>query len=296
MNLKTIEQISKNNTSIFRVLTGGFIRSLTPKQACGLLKKYYDNPFIREKVITVITDNLQKKTFAIHHKKLLEYLYNKLHGEELYYCKNAVANCLDALIPYVGKLNKIKILKSFLLSNYRGIRKKAYKHNLLCHSSLQKLLLHNLLVFSEAEDSLINIIAYCSNKFIMKHFKILYKAVQDYSSLRQKNFWLLKEFFLKFPTLNSWQLKKIKSVDRITYIYVCAIRHHKIGNKEAIDMYMEELSAYRQYIENLQKKSGTRYHSEDKRKLILWCYAKLGLWQVIGKLLKKDPSIFEKSW
>jgi len=198
---------------------------------------------------------------------LFEKAYSLLGSLNSYFKKESASMILIGLCPHISKLNQNKLLYCFLQSAYKNNRKKAYTY-LLDNWSLNYQKIVEKTWKEYGDDEIINLlVAKMSKSFLFKNFKELSSHFEEEDLKYDFRLKILRNRFYAriFDSIPS-ELKKLKSKDPISFIFVIKECGKKIDPSWAMEIY--------------KKFPRSRFLSR-------W-YAEMGLWKDI---LKKDQNL-----
>jgi hypothetical protein len=228
------------------------ILSLTPKQTCELIDlNFKQNYKIRRLIAYKISNDIENK-YHTYHKNMILNILEKINNKS-FPKKEAAARFIDIIYHRLPQKEQCNILNKLLNSPYSKIRNMAYKRMKdYWEENYVEHIHRNWIKFKD--NSCINIIINnFPSTYLLENYKELIKYVNPYQ---------LSKLFLIICNLDYKKVKELKEIDQVSYVYVVTKFNKKITEKEAKEI----------LINNYQN---------ERVGLLIWCFGKMRLWDVI---------------
>lgn len=250
---------NNENNLLNSSLLYSLILALKPKDACRFFEFNFSQPYkIRNYTLQKIASDISIKYFDFHKefvRKLLELLENSEFRK-----KDSCAFAVDSLYNNLSDNEQDFILRIFLSSKYINLRRRAYKRlRYNWRPEFEEIITKNLTKYRDLE-CLNIIIENYSREFLLEEYSELIKYLDQY---------LLSKFYIKLSPLSMFQLKDLKRINKISYLYVIVKLKLKISQKESLEILIEN-------------------KKHEKIGLILWCIGKLGHWNNLVRFINKN--------
>ena len=227
--------IDHNKTGdLYAHFRNAFLACLSPEENCVALDLGFDQSAELRQSIPAHIHNDMKRMFDDCHKQLLETLLHNLTQKR---CHNRqlIAYCLDKLVDAAPQLFQDPIIKVFLESPYRIIRRRAL--NRLYENWDDRFEVQVASSWLKYYDPLSTrlIVEKFPSEFLLKHFDVLDENVEFHSTKA-----ILYEH--TYPASND-SLKRLFQRDGITYAYICAKTGRIFSEDEAhqlVDQYSDD--------------------------------------------------------
>lgn len=253
-----LEEIGKSQDYKNKILIIAFINSLSSKEACSFFDTSFEQlPYVRRYLLKKISEDIQVN-YKQEHENLINVLLKKAE-EKSFSKKKSCAYVIHHLFQYVPKRKQSEILDAFIESKYSSFREKAVRILYDKWDSKYEKVIWNM--WNKYNDD------NCM-KLILEKFPVSFLSKKVYEFTPYLEDWEQRRLFIKIAAVNKKIITDLKKKDPITYTYILVKNGKKLSRKKAW---------------NLIKK----YHLHEKITLLLWCFGKMGLWDVLVKFKKK---------
>lgn len=253
-----IQAFSKNEQPLRAPMKRATLRAmvdcLESEDKCSIHEREFCSTFeIRDAVLRNLSKdkNIGKSKY---YKALINRFLKLLNESNGKSCQ-AIGYCLSNLVNSSPKQFKNKITIELLKNRYLSNRQRGYK-----------------LVKNSNPNKYLSLIKSCWEKhgdfeatcLIIQNADLLYLQQKKKRLLNFSNDipWLVGRLYIKLCQNSTDELKELKLIDEITYAYAATILNHSLSAEEANELFINNIS--------------------DKRiDLLIWCFGKQKLWNVL---------------
>ncbi|HBZ26449.1 MAG TPA: hypothetical protein DEO54_09505 [Rikenellaceae bacterium] len=230
------------------------ILSLDPNEAVKMLDLDFNQDFIiRRYLLKKIGFDISESLLECHVDLIDNLLELSLDGK--FRKKESCNFSINYLYDYLPDWKQDEILRIFIGSKYIRNRKRAFKRLINdWDNSYYDLVSNTWNIYKDIE---------CF-KLIIAHFPADF-LIENYEELiPHLNSFIYSKFFLKIATINNEKIHDLRDIDSISYAYVMVKLHQKLSLEDAFNILGNNIS-------------------DDRIGLLLWCFGKMKLWDVIIK-------------
>jgi hypothetical protein len=271
MTLEEIKRLAGKDEAVNKSLSFGFLRACTEDQLFDLLEKHlYEKPAFSWVFRCYIEQ--PHKTLS---DRLATRLLSELEHQPDYHKRQALGFWLDRLIDKCSPDTRNTIIRTFLDSGKRYLRKYAYKKDLSgMPPEILETAFARLEEFPDEATYFVNAAAYSyPDAFIEESFHrlIAFEHIDQYQ---------LNKLFLRKATLSSEDWKWLEDNYPDSVLYIAAQRGRLLTDEECARF----SGSAKKIIEYRHR--GTKWGEvEMPDGLKFWCLAKMGKWEIIRKIL-----------
>jgi hypothetical protein len=253
------------SSTMKRTITRGLVESLDPKDKCSILElEFFSHSEIREAVLRCLSkdEDIGKSK---HYKALINKfltLLNELKGKSC----TAIGYCLSNLANSSSKQFKNKITIELLKNKYVSNRRRGYK--LVKDSNPNKYLPLIQSCWEQHGD-------HEAVRLIIDHADLLYLQRQKNKLLKSiiGSLWLVARLYIALCRNSTESLDELKLIDGITYAYVVTKLGRSLSEEEAKELLINNTS-------------------DERIGLLIWCFGKQKLWNVLTPLTEKYSELY----
>lgn len=241
-------------------LINALISSLSPEEACTLLKLSLSLASIRQYVVAKVLRDVNREFLEVH-RALVQDLMNTF--DSLTYKEKISCSCiLSTLYPALPRDLKLEVAQFLLSSRYVFARRKACKliqQNWM--SEYADLVIEAWDKYKDPEIADV-IVEKLPIQLVKENFDALTNVLLKLGPNH------LARLYIRLGKFDPEVVDLLRNIDEITYAYVCSKINKQISYSEAIDIFEKNR------------------HS-DRVGLLLWAYGQLGLWKVLEKIASR---------
>jgi hypothetical protein len=284
MTLEKIKRLAGKDEAVNKSLSFGFLRACTEDQLFHLLENHlYEKPIFLW-VFRCYVEQPHKR-FA---DRLAVRLLSKLEHQADYRKRQTLGFCLDRLIDKCSPDTRTTVIKTFLNSGKRYLRKYAYKKDLSSMPpEVWETTYKRLKEFPDEAPYFLQAVGRSyPDAFIEDNFYrlITFEQIDQYQ---------ISKLFIRKAQLSPDDWKWLKDNFPDSVLYIAAKRDHVLTDEEcarfAGSLYK---SWFKQNSETYAWSEETHAWSEvaSPDGLKLWCLAKMGKWEIIRRLLNTSAA------
>jgi len=273
VTLEKFKRLAGEDENITKSLSFGFLRSCTEEQLFHLLENHlYEKP-----TFSWVLRCYLEQPHKIYADRLAARLLSDLEHQADYRKRQTLGYCLDRLIDKCSPGTQTTVIKAFLNSGKRYLRKYAYKKDL---SSMPPEILDTtykrLKEFPDEAPYFLKAVAYSyPDAFIEDNFHTLiaFEQIEQYQ---------LSKLFIRKAQLSTDDWKWLKDNFPDSVLYIAAKRDHVLSDEECTRFARNLYNSRSRFEQNLENYEWVQVGPDG---LTLWCLAKMGKWDVIRTLL-----------
>jgi|688.fasta_scaffold370256_2 hypothetical protein len=239
-------------------IVNSLVACLPAEEACDNVNPMLPTTDILQHALLLhIKRDIDTHGYQKHHENLILSLISQFK-ELPYNRKKSCGYWFSVLYPYLPFNTQENIIKILATSQYKDIRRRAYKFlNENWDDHYEYLITEIWNKYKDSQCAEI-IVENFSISFILEYFSEL----ENVLTKAKRNI----KLFLKVGKESPELLNNIKKYDEITYVYVLVKLGEKLSENLAIDIFKR------------QKK-------DDRIGLLLWCYGQMKLWTVLKNIV-----------
>lgn len=278
MQLEDIKSLSGDDTELFQTLSSGYLRGLDIHALISCMKQNIHTPYADK-----IYRSLEKHdAFSAHTSAVAEHLLGLIYKDMPYRELRRIAYLLNMLISHCSSDIKVRAWDAFINSGKRSIRKYAYQISaeIIGSGRLED-------AWKIADNHTDEVVFLAStlletvpeNELPKWNIRILENSyIPD--SIKRK-------FFRRKESLGKEDYNFLKENMPRTYIYEAAMRQEFVDDDTCHDLYLAEMEQKEPWL-RMDIKTFSHYMGKpDYDGLLLWCFSKMGKWDLIEKILKE---------
>lgn len=243
----------------------GFVSCLTPREATRAIDLTFEQQYRkRAAILRKIIRDIHVE-FSACHADFVNSLLNALptlRSDRRQSC----SYLLSELYLVVPSATQTKILSSFLKSPYVSMRRRGY--NILRRKWNKKFAPHLERAwrsYHEPEATRL-ILAEFSTEFLVNNFGSVHQCVDTN--------WDRRKFYLRVVPHAPKALRRLRTEDEISYVYIAAKLKLRISPREALKIF-------------------DRHMGDEDAGLLIWCFGQLGLWRTLQNIHGRLNEIME---
>lgn len=234
----------------------GLIRCLAPHEVVECFDCSFEQPAERRRLLLQqVAEDAQAEPLPCHEALADELLegFETLH----YRKKQGCASALDCLYDVVSPEARQRILTALLRSHYKRIRRLGFRRARQCDDPSLREYIWQAWEANADEESARMVMHLASPEEIVARFDELERAVSGT--------WLLNRLYARMAESDPRFLTILQSRDGISFAYACVKAGASVPESLARELYQ-------------------RYREDNRIGLLVWCFGKLKLWNVLVEI------------
>jgi hypothetical protein len=249
---------SYEKTGLFRA----FVNCLKPDEACQALDLHFQQESLKRcALIGKIANDMEHKLEECHLTLISELMQGL--SDQPYIKKQSFAYCLDSFYKCLPKHIQKGILYSFLYSEYRNMRRRAYNRLSANWNDEYRHPIEEVWLAYRDKECASLIIQFFPIDYIQINFLELEEVAIKKSYIN---------LFRRLIPLDEQKLEILAERDEITYVYILTQQNKNLHQKDALILY-------------------NRNKCDDRIGLLIWCFGQMKLWRALEAIYEDIDNI-----
>lgn len=281
MQLEDIKALSGEDTELFQTLSSGYLRGLDINALISCMK---------QNIHTAYADKIYRSlerhdAFSIHASVVAEYFLGLISKDMPYRELRRIAYLLSMLISHCSKDIQVQAWDAFINSGKRSIRKYAYQIPAEIIGSRR---LEDAWKIAENHtDEVVFLASTLLETVPESELSKWKKRILENSYIPDS---IKRKFFRRKESLDKEDYNFLKENMPRTYIYEAAMRQEFVDDETCYNLYLAEMNQKEPWL-RMDIKTFSHYMGKpDYDGLLLWCFSKMGKWDLVQKILKEGKS------